>query len=293
MKYLILFFLIFSKSFAGSKPILKQGHVTFAALNLDFLPVDNSIWCKGKKIPLFLASEKKAFVYLSANYFSKIKNFKCKTIGKGSKVQYFEIKMKRFPYKEVYNKLKVDKKRVELNKKDLNRALKEKELLRKIYAKSSGVFLFDEAFKRPLNSKLTSIYGNRRIFNKNKKTQHLGYDFRAPVGTPIPSANKGKVVLAQDLFFPGNTVIIDHGLGIFTMYGHLSKINAQVGMMVKKGEIIGLAGATGRVTGPHLHWGVKVHGSWVDGLVLVKESEKHLKEERKLTKAIYEQLNKN
>ncbi len=293
MKNIIAVILFFSAFALSAKPVLKPGHVTFTTLDLEFLPQDNSLWCDGKKIPLFLFSEKKAFVYLSASYFAQIKNFKCKTVGKKNKVQYFDIAMERFPYKEVFHELKVNKKRVELSKEDLDRAIREKELLQKIYSKSTGVFLFEKSFKRPLNSKLTSIYGNRRIFNKNKKTQHLGYDFRAPIGTPIPSSNKGKVVLAQDLFFSGNTVIVDHGLGIFTMYGHLNEIKVKQGMMVEKGEIVGLAGATGRVTGPHLHWGVKVHGEWVDGLVLVKESEKHLKEEEKLAKLVYEQPNKN
>lgn len=98
--------------------------------------------------------------------------------------------------------------------------------------------------------------------------EHLGTDFRAPMGTPVLASNKGKVVLAEDLFFSGNTILIDHGLSLFTMYAHLSKIDCKVGDVVEKGALIGHSGNTGRVSGPHLHWGVKVNGSWVDGFTL-------------------------
>ena len=134
--------------------------------------------------------------------------------------------------------------------------------------------MFNEPFEVPLDSYITSHYGNRRLFNNKKRSQHLGNDFRAAVGVPIPVANKGKVVFTGNLFYSGNVVIVDHGLNIFTAYGHLSKINVQEGMIVNKGTIVGLAGKTGRVSGPHLHWGVKINGSWIDGFSLVEESKK-------------------
>ena len=117
---------------------------------------------------------------------------------------------------------------------------------------------------------MTSVYGTRRLFNNVRKSQHLGIDYRAKVGVPIPSSNKGKVVLAQNLFYTGNTVILDHGLGVFTLYGHLNKILVKKGDLVNRRQILGEAGKTGRVTGPHLHWGVKVNGHWVNGDVLTQ-----------------------
>jgi murein DD-endopeptidase MepM/ murein hydrolase activator NlpD len=97
---------------------------------------------------------------------------------------------------------------------------------------------------------------------------------RATTGTPIRATNRGRVVLAKNLFFSGNTVILDHGLGIYSIYAHLSRIDAKRGTLVKNGAVVGLAGATGRVTGPHLHWGTRVQGARVDPFTLVGMSEK-------------------
>ena len=107
----------------------------------------------------------------------------------------------------------------------------------------------------------------------------MGTDFRAAVGELVRTANTGKVVLAKNLFYTGNTVIVDHGVGLFTLYGHLSHITVQKGDEVGQLEIVGLAGQTGRVTGPHLHWGVKSQGHWVDGFSLVDVSKQVLTEE--------------
>jgi murein DD-endopeptidase MepM/ murein hydrolase activator NlpD len=94
-------------------------------------------------------------------------------------------------------------------------------------------------------------------------------DYKAAVGDEIFSSNAGKIILARNLFFSGNTVIIDHGMGILTVYMHMSKLLVQLGDYVPQLSLLGLAGSTGRVTGPHLHWGVKVNGHWIDGLTLL------------------------
>ena len=93
------------------------------------------------------------------------------------------------------------------------------------------------------------------------------------VGLPIPSSNNGKVLYVGNLFYTGNVVIIDHGVNLFTVYAHLSKIMVKTGDSVEQGQILGLAGKTGRVSGPHLHWGVKLHGFNIDGFSLVEESQ--------------------
>ena len=117
------------------------------------------------------------------------------------------------------------------------------------------------------------------MFNDKKKSQHLGNDLRARTGTKIPAANRGRVVYTGNLFFSGNVVVLDHGMGIFSMYGHLSKILVTEGSVVNQGDVVGLAGATGRVSGPHLHWGVRVNGSWIDGFSLIEASKVHLGDE--------------
>ncbi len=171
-----------------------------------------------------------------------------------------------------FETLRVSKKHVDLSAKDLARWQSEVQELGRVYAEAIlDRALFDSPFSVPLKSKVTSYYGKRRVFNNKKDAVHKGTDFRARTGTPIPAANKGKVVFADDLFFNGNTVIIDHGLGVMTMYCHLSVLKTTVGEIVPKGAIIGLAGNTGRSTAPHLHWGVRVQDEWVDGHILVKE----------------------
>jgi len=233
---------------------------------------EGKIICKDKTIP-FIKSGASLTFYVSESYFSKKEPFKCHYLfNKGKRIDLvkFEIGVKKFPFE----KLNVDKKRVFFSKKDLKRIIKEKKELDYIYENGVIKPLFNKSFKAPLKSKITSIYGTRRLFNNNKSGQHLGTDYRAKIGHPIRSSNSGKVVLSKNLFFSGNTVILDHGMGIFTTYGHLSKTIAKVGQVVGKNALLGAAGKTGRVTGPHLHWGVKVHGQWVDGNYLVNQIKK-------------------
>ena len=115
-----------------------------------------------------------------------------------------------------------------------------------------------------------SNFGHRRVFNGQARDPHSGADLRASTGTPIHAANRGRVVLAKDLFFSGNAVFIDHGLGVYSVYLHLSEIRVVPGQMLEKGELLGLAGATGRVTGPHLHWGVRVQNARIDPFSLLR-----------------------
>ena len=207
--------------------------------------------------------------YLVESYFSKLKPVNCFLTNGAESKQVLAISIKEFAYKS--ERLYVNKRRVELAPKDLARAIKEQKMLNAIYAAGSQTAYFDEAFQTPLKSKITSYYGARRVFNKKKKTQHLGTDYRARIGVPIKAVNRGKVVFSGNLFYTGNAVIIDHGLGIFTVYGHLSKLIAKKGELVVKNSLLGLSGNTGRVSGPHLHWGVKISGHWVDGISLVDQ----------------------
>jgi hypothetical protein len=142
----------------------------------------------------------------------------------------------------------------------------ESELLRQVYAIFSPDWLGEGNFIIPSEGEIAPNFGERRFFNNQPRSSHSGVDISSPYGSPVRAANSGRVVLASDLYFAGKTVVIDHGLGVFTQYLHFSKIIAQRGELVKKGDIIGEIGSTGRVTGPHLHWGVRIIGARVDPL---------------------------
>lgn len=245
---------------------IKPGEITF--IRFPDLRQDNNgkLTCKGKSVPFYRGKDGlEAFV--AETYFSKLKNFSCTFEVKGKKhvVANLIVSKKEFPSE----KLKVDKKKIFPPKKALVRIRKEQKFLNKNYASSPAYPLFIKAFKKPLDSFVTSIYGSKRLYNNKKQSQHLGTDYRAAIGTPIYAANSGKVVVARDLYYTGNTVTLDHGLSIFTIYGHMSKLNVLEGDYVPKGALVGWAGMTGRVTGPHLHWGVKVYGNWIEGDSLV------------------------
>ena len=113
-------------------------------------------------------------------------------------------------------------------------------------------------------SEVSEAFGTSRTFNGKLASVHRGDDFRAPTGTPVHASNAGEVVLARELFYEGNCVVIDHGLGFMTMYMHLSKFDVKEGDKVEKGQVIALSGGTGRVTGPHLHMSVRWNGEYLD-----------------------------
>lgn len=225
--------------------------------------------CGEDSIP-FTRKEGKVYFFWGESYFSQRKIRTCFLKDKDHVYVKINIHIGVKDYPSEF--LKVAGRRVLLSQKDLQRVQRERKALKYIYAKGSLKPLFNSSFTRPLKSKITSHYGKKRVFNGVRKSQHLGVDFRGGIGTPIPSSNKGIVIFVGDLFYSGKTVIIDHGMGLFTTYGHLNSTQAKVGEAVEKGDIIGRVGMTGRVTGPHLHWGVKLHGNWVDGMSLEQET---------------------
>lgn len=124
--------------------------------------------------------------------------------------------------------------------------------------------MFTQNFRWPRQSGVTAHYGDLRLFNGAKESQHYGVDLDGRTGAPVFAANDGKVVLARRCFASGNSVVIHHGAGLFTAYYHLSRMRVEVGQKVHQGQQIGAVGKTGRVTGPHLHWAVKVDNLYVD-----------------------------
>ena len=146
---------------------------------------------------------------------------------------------------------------------------RESALLAATWRSSATGRLWTAPFMRPVPQAANSAFGTRSIFNGKPRTPHSGADFLSPAGTPIGAPNAGRIAVARNLYFSGNTVIIDHGLGMFSMLAHLSAIDVREGALVTPGQRIGLVGATGRVTGPHLHWAVRVGEARVDPLSLL------------------------
>jgi murein DD-endopeptidase MepM/ murein hydrolase activator NlpD len=167
-------------------------------------------------------------------------------------------------------KLQVGKQFVEPSPEQIKRADEERQKLRDIFDRVTPERLWDGKFRIPLDGVTTgSNFGKRRILNGNPGSPHGGMDLPGTTGTPVHAAQRGRVALAEELFFSGNTVVVDHGLGIYTFYGHLSEIDVKVGDALEAGAVLGKVGATGRVTGPHLHWGLTVERARVNPLLIV------------------------
>lgn len=160
---------------------------------------------------------------------------------------------------------------VEPDPAQLARAEADTKKLRAIYDHVTPEKLWNGPFRVPLEGVFKGTnFGRRRVLNGHPGSPHTGVDFPAPTGTPVHASQSGRVVLAEELYFSGNTVIVDHGLGIYTFYCHFSEIDAKIGDEVKAGTVLGKVGATGRVTGPHLHWGLTVEHARVNALDIVK-----------------------
>jgi murein DD-endopeptidase MepM/ murein hydrolase activator NlpD len=156
-----------------------------------------------------------------------------------------------------------DKRKVEPNPDDLARIEREKEITEAIKRHFSETAPATD-FMLPANGPLSSRFGLRRVFNGQPRNPHAGLDVAVGTGAPVKAPAAGVVANTGDYFFNGNTVFIDHGQGLITAYMHLSRIDVRAGQPVKKGEILGAVGATGRVTGPHLHWAVILNNTPVD-----------------------------
>lgn len=173
------------------------------------------------------------------------------------------------PYAQ--ERLEVDPRKVRLSAKDRARADREREQVVPLFSLRTHP-AFSLPFAPPLaNAPAPRNFGTRRTFNGEPRNAHGGADFRAAAGTPVLAAEEGVVVLAASHFFAGNSVYVDHGGGLLTMYMHLSRIDVKAGQRVSRGGLLGLSGATGRVTGPHLHFGVRWRGARVDPSLLLAD----------------------
>jgi murein DD-endopeptidase MepM/ murein hydrolase activator NlpD len=159
---------------------------------------------------------------------------------------------------------------VDLDAKTLERVNQEARKLESLFQTSRNERLWKSVFIRPVEGEISTGFGLTRIINGQQRSQHTGVDLRAEEGTSVLASNHGVVVLVDELFFSGKTVILDHGWGLYSMYFHLSEALVNEGNLVRAGAILGRVGSTGRSTGPHLHWGIRINGARVDPLSLLK-----------------------
>jgi murein DD-endopeptidase MepM/ murein hydrolase activator NlpD len=174
--------------------------------------------------------------------------------------KYFQVSAKQYSTQHIEIK---DKRKVNPYASDMDRILKEKK--RKQKARNhytDGVV--DVDFLLPVTGIQTGSFGRRRVFNGQARNPHSGMDIAADNGTPVLAPSAGRVIELGDFFFSGNLIYIDHGQGLISLFAHLSEIDVELGERVSKGQVIGKVGATGRVTGPHLHWSLGLNGNWID-----------------------------
>ena len=272
--FLALFLLsnIYAIRFDISNSLIKNGQTALIKFEEE----------KGIEYKYITVGNKKHFifdkrVYVPISYYEKPKTLEVYvhyTQDSQEKSKLLFFKVVEGEYKK--EQLSVDSSKVKLSKEDKKRASKEYAEAMKIYKSVTDKNYIDSDFIMPIDSKITSDFGNARVFNGSLKSYHSGTDFRAKVGTPIKCANDGKVVLVKDRFYSGGSIIVDHGQGVYTCYYHMSRFDVEKGEMVNKGQIIGLSGVSGRVTGPHLHFSTRVGGIQVDPLQFIKLVNKEL-----------------
>ena len=236
---------------------ISEAKLSYDKITVDFYPHPNE--------------QNLLYAFLPVDYHTQAKRQRVNVSYKyhGQKMYtgfYFDVLKRNYPTEN----LSVASSKVDLTLESQQRAAKEYTKALRLYKYHNPKLYWEDRFIYPLESKITSEFGTRRLFNGKFKSYHGGTDFRAKVGTPIKATNSGVVQLAQNRFYAGNSVIIDHGKGIFSSYYHLDKMLVKQGDVIQKGQIIGLAGATGRVTAPHLHFGIRVHGVQVDPIQFIK-----------------------
>ena len=213
----------------------------------------------------------KMYALIPTSYYQKPTTKKLQVLyekNRLKKIQTLFLKVEDAKYAK--EKIVVQKSKVNpTSKKVKQRTAKEYAEAMKIYNRVTPKSYLTSKFIVPMKSKITSDFGKARVYNNTLNGYHSGTDFRAKIGTPIIASNDGVVVLAKDRFYSGNSIIIDHGRGVYTCYYHLSKFKVKKGEMVKKSQIIGLSGDTGRITGPHLHFSARVGGLQVDPLQMI------------------------
>lgn len=220
----------------------------------------------GKKIDFYQDADDHFIALVPVDIDTSPKKYTI-TVNSGGNEKIVHIRVK--PYKFLTKKITLPEEKVILSPEDMKRAEKEAGLLKGILSQST-TRVWDGRFITPTDTEVSEVFGVKRIMNGKRTSVHGGMDYKGETGTPIKAVNSGMVVLRDELFFGGNTLVIDHGMGLFSVYMHLSEFHVSANETVSKGQEIGLVGMSGRATGPHLHFGVKLQGVNVNPVSLFK-----------------------
>lgn len=243
----------------------KQGQVLWVEVQVSDSPAQVKGKFAGREVRFFPLTQKShgALLGIDMNDQPGLQEF---VVTVTSPAQTKKMSYTVLVIKEDFNiqHLTLPKKQVDLDQKTLVRVRAEQLQLKTAFETVGPNPLWEGNFIEPTHGQISGRFGSRRIINGQSRNPHSGEDIAAPRGTAVTAMNKGTVSLVIDHFFTGKGVILDHGLGLHSMYFHLSETTVKEGQVVKKGQTIGKVGSTGRATGPHLHWGVRLNGSRVN-----------------------------
>jgi murein DD-endopeptidase MepM/ murein hydrolase activator NlpD len=255
-----------------SSSIIGQGDLTLLRIRLKNGNTPQVTW-RGKKVLLVSNQEKTDWYgFLGADLSAKPGHYKVVVKVPGSVAEeQLEVEIRGKDYG--VRRLTLPKNMVDLDSKTLQRARKESKRMKSLWEALPSTPLWNGPFLRPVSGEVVGPFGKRSIINDQPRSPHSGVDLKGERGAPVKAINHGQVVLTDDHFFTGLTVVMDHGGGIQSMYFHLHRIAVQKGQVAAKGQIIGFVGSTGRATGPHLHWGIRMNGARIDPLLLLALSQ--------------------
>lgn len=275
MKLLIKTFLVFSLIGATANSAEKQiGPFTHKAIPGGIAIVETGV-STDQKAPIVKLGNRQIAVVEENGEWQAVVGIALSTkpgmhqlkINAANSSRTIEFSVDNFAYEEQRIVIK-DKRKVNPAPLDMKRIKKENKRIGEVKAYRYKELLSGK-FQLPLKGILTSPFGLRRFFNDQPRRPHGGIDIAADTGTPVYAPATGLVVETGDYFFNGNCIFLEHGLGLQTFYAHLSKVHVKAGDRVNAGDLIGEVGATGRVTGPHLHWSVGLNGTWIDPNLLL------------------------
>jgi murein DD-endopeptidase MepM/ murein hydrolase activator NlpD len=243
---------------------LIPGDVFILKVRTDEAPVEAEF--KGDKIDFYPASDERFIALVPVDIGTPPKKYNV-TVKHGGEEKTVSVNVKAHEFRTI--KLTLPEGKVTLSPDNQKRAANEAVLLKKIWPQRTEK-KWNGRFISPTGTETSTEFGVKRIMNEKKTSVHRGMDFRGKKGTPVRAINDGTVVLTDDLFFGGNTLVVDHGMGLYSIYMHLSRFNAEKGEKVSAEKVIGFIGSSGRATGPHLHMSVKLGGISVNPESLFK-----------------------